>query len=96
MRESYFWVALGLIAISWIANSFYAHSKQLKEPVFLDHYIETTMDEHNYVTFYYLANKNDRSRIRYVEMGDLHGYPQNDFLYIDHPLLISIPILTMS
>ena len=84
MRERYFWIAIGLIAISWIANSFYAQSKQLKEPVFLDHYIETAMDDHNYITFYYLANKNDRSRISYVELGELHGYPQNDILYMDH------------
>ena len=69
MRERYFWAAIGLIAISWIVNSLYAQSKQLKEPVFLDHYIETAMDDHNYITFYYLTNKNDRSRITYVELG---------------------------
>ena len=83
MRERYFWAAIGLIAISWIANSLYAQSKQLKEPVFLDHYIETTMDDHNYITFYYLTNKNDRSQITYVELGELHGYPQNDYFYTD-------------
>ena len=42
------------------------------------------MDDHNYITFYYLANKNDRSRISYVELGELHGYPQNDIFYMDH------------
>jgi len=83
MRERYFWAALGIIVLSWIANSLYAHSKQLEEPIFLDHYIETTMDEHDYVTFYYLANKNDRSHVNYVEIGDLQGYPQNNFFYVD-------------
>lgn len=83
MKERYFWAALGLIAISWIANSLYAHSKQLEEPIFLDHYIETTSDEndHNYVTFYYLANKNDRSHINYIRLGDVEGFPQHDYFF---------------
>jgi hypothetical protein len=84
MRERYFWAAIALIAMSWVINSLYAQSKQLKEPVFLDHYIETAMDDHNYITFYYLANKNDRTRISYVELGELHGYPQNVNFIMDH------------
>ncbi|MCM3744418.1 hypothetical protein M3193_09705 [Sporosarcina luteola] len=83
MRERYFWAALGLIAISWIANSLYAQSKQLVEPIFLDHYIETTTDEHDhhYVTLYYLANKNDHSTINYIRLGDVEGFPHGDFFY---------------
>lgn len=85
MRERYFWAAIGIIAISWVVNMLYAQSKELKEPIFLDHYIETSIDDHNYITFYYLTNINDRSRISYVELGELHGYPQNDNFYImDH------------
>lgn len=85
VRERYFWTALGLIAISWIVNSLYAHSKQLEEPIFLDHYLETTTDEndHNYVTFYYLANKNDHSHINYIRLGDVEGFPQHDYFYTD-------------
>lgn len=83
MKERYFWMALGLIAISWIANSLYAHSKQLKEPIFLDHYIETTLHVHNYITFYYLANKNDYSYINYIRLNDVEGFPQRDFFYTD-------------
>jgi hypothetical protein len=85
VKERYFWAALGLIAISWIANSLYAQSKQLEEPIFLDHYIETMADEHdhNYVTFYYLANKNDHSYINYIRLGDVEGFPQRDFFYTD-------------
>lgn len=83
MRERYFWAVLGLIAISWIANSLYAQSKQLEEPIFLDHYLETTIDEegHNYVTFYYLANKNDHSHINYIRLGDVEGFPQGDYFF---------------
>lgn len=83
VKERYFWVALGLIVISWIANSLYADSKQLEEPIFLDHYMETTTDEdnHNYVTFYYLANKNDHSHINYIRLGDVEGFPQGDYFF---------------
>ena len=83
LKERYFWAAIGLITISWIVNSLYAHSKQLEEPIFLDHYLETTMGEHDYITFYYLVNKNDRSRISYIKIGDFEGYPQNNFFYED-------------
>lgn len=84
MKERYFRMALGVIFISFIVNTLYAQSKQLKEPIFLDHFIETSLDDHNNITFYYLANKNDRSRISYMELGgELHGYPQNDFLYME-------------
>lgn len=83
MKERYFWAALGLIAISWIVNSLYAQSKQLEEPIFLDHYLETTTDEqdHNYVTFFYLANKNDHSHINYIRLGDVEGFPQGDYFF---------------
>ena len=36
-------MALGLIGVSWIVNSMYAYSKQLDEPIFLDHYIDVTV-----------------------------------------------------
>ncbi|MFS0690242.1 hypothetical protein AB1K89_13495 [Sporosarcina sp. 179-K 8C2 HS] len=81
MKERYFWVAIGLISISWLANSLYAYSKQLKEPIFLDHYIEAVIGHHSNVTFYYLANKNDQSYINYIVLGDVEGLPQRDFIY---------------
>lgn len=86
MKERLFWAALGLIVVSWTVNALYAQSKQLKEPIFLDHYIETAIDDHNYLTFYYLTNKNDRSRISHVRLGDLDGYAQQDFIYEDNSI----------
>lgn len=86
LKERYFWAALGLIGISWIVNSLYAQSKQLEEPIFLDHFIETTMDDHNYLTFYYLTNKKDRSHISHVRLGGLDGYPQQGFIYEDNSI----------
>src|SRR4051794_23819727 len=81
MRERYFWAAIVLIALSWVINSLYAQSKQLKEPLFLNHYIETTMGDHTYITFYYVTNKNDTSRVSYVNLGELTGYVQNDYFH---------------
>lgn len=77
MKARFFWIALSLIGISWIANSIYAYSKKLDEPIFLDHYIETPLQESNYMTFYYLTNKNDRTTVTSVEAGEWVGYPHN-------------------
>lgn len=82
MKERYFWLAIALIGISWIANSIYAQSKQLKEPIFLDHYIETTADDYNQLTFYYLANKNDRRHLNYFTINGLSAYVENEFIYL--------------
>lgn len=101
MRERYFWAALGIITISWIANSLYAQSKQLSEPIFLDHYIETTMGDGVYVTFYYLANKDDRSYINNVRIGEVYGSPYGSYFHngtqmynaeFTHHVLRSVPI----
>ncbi|BAQ09688.1 UDP-glucose 6-dehydrogenase [Bacillus sp. OxB-1] len=62
MRSSFFWIALGLIGLSWIANSLYAQSQKLDEPIFLKQYTKVDMTEESPVlTFYYLTNKDDRS-----------------------------------
>lgn len=82
MKERYFWLALALIGISWITNSIYAQSKQLKEPIFLDHYIETTADDYNNLTFYYLANKNDQRHLNYFTINGLSAYAENEFIYL--------------
>ncbi|MBD7985441.1 hypothetical protein H9649_12645 [Sporosarcina sp. Sa2YVA2] len=82
MKERYFWLALALIGISWITNSVYAQSKQLKEPIFLDHYIETTADDYNNLTFYYLANKNDQRHLNYFTINGLSAYAENEFIYL--------------
>ncbi|MCG7334881.1 hypothetical protein MHZ95_06300 [Sporosarcina sp. ACRSM] len=77
MNARFFWIALSLIGISWIANSIYAYSKQLDEPIFLDHYIETSSQDTIQMTFYYLANKNDRTTVTSVSAGEWVGYPHS-------------------
>ncbi len=74
MKSRVFWIILCLIAVSWVLNSIYAHSKRLDEPIFLDHYVETFAQEYNQFTFYYLTNKNDRSSPTFVTIGDITGY----------------------
>ncbi|MEK5040189.1 hypothetical protein [Sporosarcina sp. FSL K6-3457] len=75
MKGRFFWVALGLIGVSWVVNSMYAYSKQLDEPIFLDHYIDMVYQDHYYMTFYYLTNKNDTSSIVSMNAGDSRAYP---------------------
>ncbi|QTD40424.1 hypothetical protein [Sporosarcina sp. Te-1] len=77
MKERVFWSLLGIVGISWITNYFYADAKRLEEPIFLDHYVETTING-NYLTFYYLTNKDDDSRVNYVRMNGVDGYVEND------------------
>ena len=79
VKGRFFWVALGLIGVSWIVNSMYAYSKQLDEPIFLDHYIDMTYQDNLYVTFFYLTNKNDTSVISSMNAGDLRAYPEQSF-----------------
>lgn len=77
MKGRFFWITLGLIGVSWIANSMYAYSKQLDEPIFLEHYIDMNYQENFYMTFYYLTNKNDTSVISSFNAGDLKAYPEH-------------------
>lgn len=80
MKGRFFWVALGVIGVSWIVNSIYAYSKQLDEPIFLDHYIDMTYQDHLYVTFYYLTNKNDTSVITSMSNGEITVYPERPYI----------------
>ena len=79
MKVRFFWVALVLIGVSWVLNSIYAYSKQLDEPIFLDHYIDAEYQDDLYMTFYYLTNKNDSSVVSSVSTGELIGYPEDHY-----------------
>lgn len=69
MKKHFFWIAIGLISISFIANIIYADSKQLAEPIFLEHYIEVGANE--YPTFYYITNSDDPTTVSYIEMDGI-------------------------
>lgn len=75
MRPLIFWIVLGLIGLSWTANSFYAHSQKLKEPIFLEQYTAIDVSEEMPVlTFYYLTNKVDRSSASAVNIGGVGAH----------------------
>ncbi|MFS0576835.1 hypothetical protein AB1K83_14445 [Sporosarcina sp. 179-K 3D1 HS] len=75
MRPLIFWVALGLIGLSWIANSFYAHAQKLNEPIFLEQYTKVEATEGMpALVFYYLTNKDDRSSASAVNIGGVGAH----------------------
>ncbi|WP_153732833.1 hypothetical protein [Sporosarcina obsidiansis] len=76
MKVRLFWVIMALIGISWVANFIYAQSQKLEQPVFLNHFIDVRTYDNQYVTFYYLTNKEDQSFIQVVELGDIRGLPE--------------------
>ncbi|AOV06188.1 hypothetical protein [Sporosarcina ureilytica] len=74
MNGRLFWVALLFISGSWIVNTLYAQSKQLQEPIFLEHAIDTVVYEGSNLTFYYLTNTNDSSVISSINLNGIRGY----------------------
>lgn len=83
MKSRIFWISLLLISISWVVNSIYAHSKQLDEPIFLEHYIDTTLQENIDIPLYYLTNLNDSSSISYVNIDGISNYVVQDHFFSD-------------
>lgn len=75
MKEKIFWTGMVIVVISWVGNYLYFQSKQLERPIFLDHYYETYLQEENYLTFYYLSNKQDHSEVSYALIDGLETYP---------------------
>lgn len=74
MNGRLFWVALLFISGSWIVNTLYAQSKQLQEPIFLEHAIDTVVYEGSTLTFYYLTNTNDTSVVSSINLNGMRGY----------------------
>ncbi|GKV64340.1 MULTISPECIES: hypothetical protein [unclassified Sporosarcina] len=77
MKMRPFWVIMTIILISWAANFAYAESKKLAHPIFVDHYIDVWWEQNPYFSIYYLANKEGRSTIQSVELGDWQGAPEH-------------------
>lgn len=85
MKPRLFWIVLSFIGLSWIVNAMYAYSKKLDEPIFLEHYVETSIQDTTPLTFYYLTNKNDTSNISFINMNGVQGYIQQDGFFFDEP-----------
>jgi hypothetical protein len=55
MKEKVFWMGIIIVLISMIGNLWYLNSKQLKEPVFLNHFLANDVFDKNStvpLTFY--------------------------------------------
>ncbi|MGR9049775.1 hypothetical protein ACQ4XT_14220 [Halobacillus faecis] len=59
-------ISLLIIAISWGGNLWFYQSKQLEEPIFLEHFYDGT----GMFELYYLTNREDPARVVSVEFSD--------------------------
>jgi hypothetical protein len=57
-----------IIFLSWIGNVAYYQSKQLDQPIFLNHFYEGFLREEKSFTFYYLTNKRDPAEVSHVQI----------------------------
>lgn len=78
MREKFLWAGIVIIIISGIGNYIYFQSKQLDEPVFLDHYVKRSYYDEKEVpiTFYYLVDKLNPVTVNSVEIDGVELYPE--------------------
>ncbi|MGM0903804.1 MAG: hypothetical protein ACQEXB_22225 [Bacillota bacterium] len=72
MKERLLWAGILLILLSWIGNYSYFQSKQLEQPIFLDHFYEGFLGEERSFTFYYLTNKLDPAEVTHVQIDGAH------------------------
>ncbi|MYL48331.1 hypothetical protein GLV98_02500 [Halobacillus litoralis] len=66
MKGKTFLISLLIIAISWGGNLWFYQSKQLEEPIFLEHYYGGA----GVFELYYLTNREDSSHVMSVEFSD--------------------------
>ncbi|WP_017755059.1 hypothetical protein [Calidifontibacillus oryziterrae] len=78
MKEKLFWLGMVVVIFSWFANYLYYESKQIDQNIFLEHYYEIYLQDETFVTFYYLSNKADRSRVSYAVLDGVEVYPVSD------------------
>lgn len=65
-------IGIGIILISFLLNSLYAHNKRLDEVVFFDHYYDINSSSGaSDITLYYLTNADDKRQINTIQAYDL-------------------------
>ncbi|REJ09053.1 hypothetical protein [Halobacillus trueperi] len=86
MKGKTFILALLIIAISWGGNLWFYQSKQLEEPIFLEHFYGGA----GVFELYYLTNRGDPARVVSVEFSDgttlyaesdYYGFPNDNPAY---------------
>ncbi|MDX8362539.1 hypothetical protein [Cytobacillus sp. IB215316] len=80
MKKYLFWLGLTIYVICFVGNYIYYQSKQLEDPIFLDHYydIEVYNDNEVRLEFYYLTNKNDDATVKFALINGIEVYPRRD------------------
>lgn len=68
MKERFLWAGIVLVFLSWIGNYVYYQSKQLDQPIFLEHFYQGVISEEKSFTFYYLTNKQDPAEVTHVQI----------------------------
>lgn len=95
LKEKYLWSGMLLVVLSWVGNYLYFESKQLDEPIFMEHFYEKALPIRNddedsdyyesegvQLTFYYLTNKYDPVEVVEVSIDGAEVYVDSgDFGY---------------
>ncbi|PIC86935.1 hypothetical protein CSV72_06020 [Sporosarcina sp. P20a] len=75
MKIKPFWAIMLTIVLIWVGNYMYAEQHKLDHPVFLNHYLDISLENELYIPFYFITNKDDTSYIQLVELGNIRGTP---------------------
>ncbi|HWL24114.1 MAG TPA: hypothetical protein VNR38_10260 [Ureibacillus sp.] len=75
MKDRYLWIGLFIVVCSILGNSLYFQSKQLEQPIFLNHYYETYAQHESPLTFYYLSNISEPVEVSYVTIDGVTFQP---------------------
>ncbi|WP_042166349.1 hypothetical protein [Paenibacillus gorillae] len=78
MRKYGLVLLLLVIAASWGGNLWYYKMQKLEQPVFLQHYYETSASLFQHTSLYYVMNKDDRREVAYFEL------PNGQLLRVEH------------
>lgn len=93
MRERTLLIGITIIILSWIGNVLYFQSKQLTQPIFLDHYYETYMQDGQFLEFFYLSNKYEPLEVSRVVVDNVALYPTDSGYWGMHQAFTSAYIV---
>ncbi|MEX3624447.1 hypothetical protein [Viridibacillus arvi] len=81
MKAKWFWGAISIILISWLGNTLYYQSKQLKDPIILSSYINIISDYERTFSIFYLTNKGENMEAMSLRLGQETLYPLGNDSY---------------
>jgi hypothetical protein len=81
MKEKLFWICMIVVVLMMIGNFLYFSTKQMKEPIFLEHYIAAEVFDENdtlSLTLYYITNKYKPILVTNVSIQNTLAYPSEN------------------